>query len=80
MPANQELTIRVTCTGIEPDLKPAANAFARMLRKAVNQGGTFIDPELEAEFQEWRKTHGTETQVQELQRGRAGQDHRALRA
>ena len=80
MPANQELTIRVTCTGIEADLTPAANAFARMLRKAVNPDGTFIDPELEAKFQEWRKTHGTETRVQDIQCGGSGQDHRALRA
>lgn len=75
MPAKQELTIRATYTGIEPNLKPAASAFARMIKKAVNADGTFTDPELEAEFQEWRRTHG-----QDIHRAGVGQDHRALRA
>ena len=75
MPANQEFTIRATFTGREPNLKPAASAFARMIKKTVNPDGTFIDPELEAEFQEWRQTHG-----QDIFLAGADRDHRALRA
>lgn len=75
MPANQELTIRATYTGTEPNLKPAASAFVRMIKKAVNADGTFIDPELETEFQEWRQTHG-----QDIFLAGADRDHRALRA
>ena len=75
MPAQQEQTIRATYTGTEPNLKPVANALARMLREAVNADGTFIDPELEAEFQEWRKTHG-----QDIHLVGADSNHRALRA
>ena len=75
MPANQELTIHATYTGTEPNLKPAASAFAEAIQRAVNADGTFIDPELEAEFQEWRKTHG-----QDIHLVGVDPDHRALRA
>ena len=78
MPAKQELTIRATYTGTEANLKPAASAFARMIRDAVNADGAFKDPELEAEFQKWRKDNGR--QVQELLPDRSGSAHRALRA
>ena len=78
MPANQELTIRVTYTGQEPNLKPAASAFARMIKNAVNADGTFKDPELEAEFQKWREDNGK--RVQELLPERPDSHHRALRA
>jgi hypothetical protein len=78
MPANQELTIRVTYTQQEPNLKPAASAFARMIKNAVNADGTFTDPELEAEFQKWREDNGR--RIQDVLPERLGPDHRALRA
>ena len=78
MPAKQELTIRATYTGTEANLKPAASAFARMIRDAVNADGAFKDQELEAEFQKWREEH--EKQVYQLQPRRAGPDDRARRA
>jgi hypothetical protein len=78
MPAKQELTIRATYTGIEANLKPAASAFARMIREITNTDGTFKDQELEAEFQKWRKDNGG--QVQELLPDRSCSAHRALRA
>ena len=55
----KEFEIRVEYTGTEPNLKPAASAFARMIKNAVNADGTFTDPQLEAEFQKWRELHGT---------------------
>jgi hypothetical protein len=42
-------------TGTEPNLKPAASAFARMIKKITNPDGTFTDPELEEEYQNWIK-------------------------
>ena len=78
MPANQEMTIRVTYTGQEANLKPAASAFAEAIQRAVNADGTFIDPELEAEFQKWRKDNGG--RIQELLSERPDPHHHALRA
>ena len=49
------LEIRAEYTGTEPNLRPAASAFARMIKKITNPDGTFTDPELEAEFHEWTK-------------------------
>ena len=42
-------------TGTAPNLRPAASAFARMMKSAINADGTFTDPDLEAEYQEWIK-------------------------
>ena len=50
-----DFEIKAEYTGTEPNLKPAASAFARMIKKITNPDGTFIDPELEAEFQDWIK-------------------------
>ena len=50
-----EFEIKAEYTGTEPNLKPAASAFARMIKKITNPDGTFTDPDLEAEFQEWIK-------------------------
>ena len=50
-----QMEIRVKYTGTEPNLKPAASAFARVIKKAVNADGTFTDPELEAEYQAWKE-------------------------
>ena len=50
-----DFEIRAEYTGTEPNLRPAASAFARMIKKITNPDGTFTDPELEAEFQEWTK-------------------------
>lgn len=55
MPTDKELTIRAEYTGINPNMKPAASAFARAIRAAVNPDGSFTDPDLEAEFQQWLK-------------------------
>ena len=50
-----DFEIRAEYTGKEPNQKPAASAFARMIKKITNPDGTFTDPELEAEFQDWIK-------------------------
>jgi len=42
-------------TGTEPNLSPAASAFARLIKSITNADGTFTDTELEAEFQNWEK-------------------------
>lgn len=55
MPTDKELTIRAEYTGNKPNMRPAANAFARAIRSAVNPDGSFTDPDLEAEFQQWLK-------------------------
>lgn len=47
--------IRAEYTGQKPNLRPAASAFVRMIKRVTNPDGTFKDPELEAEFQEWTK-------------------------
>jgi len=49
-----QMEIRATFTGTEPNLKPAASAFARVIRSMITEAGTFADPELEAEYQEWK--------------------------
>ena len=48
-----DFEIRAEYTGQEPNLKPAASAFARMIKSMTNADGTFTDPDLEAEYQEW---------------------------
>jgi hypothetical protein len=50
-----DFEIRAEYTGQEPNLRPAASAFARMIKKITNPDGTFNDPDLEAEYQEWTK-------------------------
>ena len=50
-----DLKIVIEYTGKDPNLRPAASAFARLIRKATNPDGSFSDPELEAEFQQWMK-------------------------
>ena len=42
-------------TGTAPNLRPAASAFVRMIKSAINADGTFTDPDLEAEYQDWIK-------------------------
>ena len=49
----EEMQIRIEYTGNEPNMKPAASAFARTIREATAADGTFKDPDLEAEFQQW---------------------------
>ena len=49
----EEMQIRIEYTGNEPNMKPAASAFARLMKQAVNADGTFKNPDLEAEFQQW---------------------------
>ena len=55
MAAEKNLAIRAEYTGTDPNLKPAAYAFARMIKEAVREDGTFTDPELEEEFRRWRE-------------------------
>ena len=50
-----EMEIRAEFTGKDPNLRPAASAFARMIKKITNPDGTFTDPDLEAEYQDWIK-------------------------
>ena len=53
MSTDKELTIRVEYTGENPDLRPAASAFVRLLRQVTIPDGSFSDPDIEAEFQQW---------------------------
>ena len=50
-----DLQIHAEYTGETPNLRPAASAFARLIRSITNADGTFTDPDLEAEYQEWIK-------------------------
>ena len=50
-----DFEIKAEYTGTEPNLRPAASAFARMIKKIANPDGTFTDPDLEAEYQDWIK-------------------------
>ena len=55
MTTDKELIVRAEYTGAKSNLKPAASAFSRVIRNAVNSDGTFKDQDLEAEFQQWLK-------------------------
>ena len=48
-----EMEIHAEYTGEIPNLRPAASAFARLIKSITNADGTFTDPDLEAEYQEW---------------------------
>lgn len=50
-----DMEIRAEYTGTEPNLRPAASAFARLIKSITNADGTFTDPDLEAEYQDWIK-------------------------
>ena len=50
-----DFEIRAEYTGTEPNLRPAASAFARLIKRITNADGTFTDPDLEAEYQDWMK-------------------------
>ena len=50
-----EMEIRAEYTGTDPNLRPAASAFARLIKSITNADGTFTDPDLEEEYQEWIK-------------------------
>ena len=50
-----DMNIVVTYTGNQPNFRPAASAFARMIKNMVKTDGTFADAELEAEYLEWTK-------------------------
>ena len=49
------MEIRPEYTGTDPNLHPAASAFARLIKSVTNADGTFMDPDLEAEFTAWTK-------------------------
>ena len=53
--ATADYEIRAEYTGTEPNFRPMASAFARMIKKITNPDGTFTDPDLEAEYQDWIK-------------------------
>ena len=50
-----DMEIRAEYTGTEPNLRPAASAFARLIKSITNADGAFTDPDLEAEYQDWIK-------------------------
>ena len=50
-----EMEIRAEYTGTDPNLRPAASAFARLIKSITNADGTFTDPDLEAEFHAWEQ-------------------------
>ena len=50
-----DMEIRAEYTGTEPNLRPAASAFARLIKSITNADGTFTDPDLESEYQDWIK-------------------------
>ena len=50
-----DFEIRPEYTGTDPNLHPAASAFARLIKSITNADGTFTDPDLEAEFQAWEQ-------------------------
>ena len=45
--------IHAEYTGTDPNLHPAASAFARLVKSITNADGSFTDPDLEAKFKEW---------------------------
>ena len=49
------MEIRAEYTGTDPNLRPAASAFARLIKSITNADGTFTDPDLEAEYQDWKQ-------------------------
>ena len=50
-----DMEIRAEYTGTDPNLHPAASAFARLIKSITNADGTFTDPDLEAEFKAWQQ-------------------------
>ena len=57
-----DMEIRAEYTGTEPNLRPAASAFARLIKSITNADGTFTDSDLEAEYQDWiKRTAGAAT-------------------
>ena len=50
-----DFQIHAEYTGETPNLRPAASAFARLIKSITNADGTFTDPDLEAEYQNWIK-------------------------
>ena len=50
-----DMEIRAEYTGTEPNLRPAASAFARLIKSITDAGGAFTDPDLEAEYQDWKQ-------------------------
>lgn len=53
--SEKRFMIRPEFNGREPNLKPAAMAFVRLVKSAVGEDGRFTDPDLETEYQEWLK-------------------------
>ena len=66
-----DMNIVVTYTGNQPNLRPAASAFARMIKNMVNPDGTFADAALEAEYLEWTKTKSADAATPTDQKGLA---------
>ena len=50
-----DMEIRAEYTGTDPNLHPAASAFARLIKSITNADVTFTDQDLEAEFQAWER-------------------------
>ena len=70
-----DMEIRAEYTGTEPNLRPAASAFARMIKSAINADGIFTDPDLEAEYQEWIKKRPPAAATADGQRRDAYEKH-----
>ena len=47
------MEIRAEYTGQDPNLRPAASAFAMLIKNITDADGAFTDPDLEAEYQKW---------------------------
>ena len=70
-----EMEIRAEYTGTDPNLRPAASAFARLIKSITNTDGAFTDPDLEAEYQEWIKKRPPAAATADGQRRDAYEKH-----
>ena len=54
----KEVRIEVVRTETAPDYSGIGWLYAQKLREISNPDGTFTDPALEAEYQQWKKERG----------------------
>jgi hypothetical protein len=54
----KEVRIEVVRTEKTPDYSGIGWLYAQKLREISNPDGTFTDPALEAEYQQWKKEKG----------------------
>jgi hypothetical protein len=60
----QAIRIEATMSRVRGDARPLASHWADKIRKAVKPDGTFADPELEKEYQEWKRERDRKKGVQ----------------